>query len=144
MWQKEMIIMLKLRLIKGHDYYQTLTKLLNNKDLNILHSKNGKPYLANSKYYFSIAHCDNKTLIVTSLRPLGVDMELIRPYDHKLLKYLHLNDNYSNKAFFKEWTRREAYLKRYDLKLNDINKFDYSHNHLISFKLNKYMISICF
>jgi hypothetical protein len=141
---KEMIIMLKLRLIKGNDYYQTLTKLLKNNKLNILHSKNGKPYLANNKHYFSISHSNNKTLIVTSLRPIGVDIELIRDYDHKLLKYLNIKGNPSNELFFKEWTRREAYLKRYDLKLHDIKSVNYSHNHLLSFKLHQYMITICF
>src|SRR5574344_3028359 len=115
--------MLKLRVIKGNSYLDTLKKLVHDKNLIIKKNSNGKPIILNSKYYFSVTHSGNYTLLVVADKPIGIDMELIRDYDHRLLKILNLK-SMSTYDFFKEWTRREAIIKRNDLKLGDILNLD--------------------
>lgn len=138
-----MTIMLKLRIVKGHDYLDTLKHMLHDNNIIVNKTKNGKPSLLNNNNNISVAHANNKTIIITSKKPIGIDMELIRPYDKSLLKYLNL-PNMSNKRFFKEWTRREAYIKKNDLRLSDISNIDYKNNKFKTFSFGRYMISICY
>ena len=135
--------MLKLRIVKSHDYLIPLKVMLHDNNIVINKTKNGKPFLLNNNNYISVAHTNNKTIIVASKRPIGIDMELIRDYDKSLLKYLNL-PLMSNKRFFKEWTRREAYIKRNDLRLSDIINIDYKNNKFKTFGFGKLMISICY
>ena len=135
--------MLKLRIVKSHDYLIPLKVMLHDNNIVINKTKNGKPFLLNNNNYISVAHTNNKTIIVASKRPIGIDMELIRDYDKSLLKYLNL-PLMSNKRFFKEWTRREAYIKRNDLRLSDIINIDYKDNKFKTFSFGKLMISICY
>ena len=135
--------MLKLRIVKSHDYLIPLKVMLHDNNIVINKTKNGKPFLLNNNNYISVAHTNNKTIIVASKRPIGVDMELIRDYDKSLLKYLNL-PLMSNKRFFKEWTRREAYIKRNDLRLSDIINIDYKNNKFKTFGFGRYIISICY
>ena len=135
--------MLKLRIVNGYDYLNTLKKMLHDNNIVINKTKNGKPFLVNNNNYFSVAHTNNKTIIATSKRPIGIDMELIRDYDKSLLKYLNL-PLMSNKKFFKEWTRREAYIKRNDLRLSDITNMNYKLNKFKTFIFGKIIISICY
>ncbi len=135
--------MLKLRIVKSHDYLIPLKTMLHDNNIIINKTKNGKPFFVNNKNYFSVAHTNNKTIIVASKRPIGIDMELIRDYDKSLLKYLNL-PLMSNKKFFKEWTRREAYIKRNDLRLSDIINIDYKDNKFKTFGFGRYIISICY
>ena len=135
--------MLKLRIVKSHDYLIPLKTMLHDNNIVINKTKNGKPFLLNNNNYISVAHTNNKTIIVASKRPIGIDMELIRDYDKSLLKYLNL-PLMSNKRFFKEWTRREAYIKRNDLRLSDIINIDYKDNKFKTFSFGKLMISICY
>jgi hypothetical protein len=135
--------MLKLRIVNGHEYLNTLKMMLHDNNIVINKTKNGKPFLLNNNNYFSVAHANNKTILVTSKRPIGIDMELIRDYDKSLLKYLNL-PLMSNKKFFKEWTRREAYIKRNDLRLSDITNINYKLNKFKTFSFGKIIISICY
>ena len=138
-----MTIMLKLRIVKSRDYLIPLKTMLHDNNIVINKTKNGKPFLLNNNNYISVAHTNNKTIIVASKRPIGIDMELIRDYDKSLLKYLNL-PLMSNKKFFKEWTRREAYIKKNDLRLSDIINIDYKNNKFKTFSFGKLMISICY
>ena len=135
--------MLKLRIVKSHDYLIPLKTMLHDNNIVINKTKNGKPFLLNNNNYISVAHTNNKTIIVASKRPIGIDMELIRDYDKSLLKYLNL-PLMSNKRFFKEWTRREAYIKKNDLRLSDIINIDYKNNKFKTFGFGRYIISICY
>src|SRR5574344_836351 len=135
--------MLRLRIIKGNDYLTTLKKLVHDNNIKIVKNTNGKPSILNSKYYFSVSHSDNKTAIVVSLKPVGIDMEKIRPYDIKLLNYLKIKNKLSDKSFFKEWTRMESYIKKDGLSIADINKLDYK-GKFFSVSHQGFMISICY
>ena len=105
--------MIKYKLIRGRDYY---------KYYKVGKDENGKPYLINSDKYISISHQGNWTLIAILDSPIGIDVERIREYKKSLPKYLGLNKGkkISKYGLFKEWTRRETYIKKNNLKLNQI------------------------
>ena len=50
--------------------------------------------------------------------------------------------NMSNYQFFKEWTKREALIKRNNLKLGDILNLDLTGLKFITFRLNRCVVSI--
>ena len=84
--------------------------------------EHGKPYAKNIKIEFNISHSGNMVVCAIDDKPIGIDIEQIRPIDLKLanrfcteqeLKYLFL-DNDNNEIltrFFKLWTAKEAYGK---------------------------------
>ena len=121
---------MRLKLIRGRDY---------SKYFDVYKDKNGKPYLNNSKRHISVTHFDGWTLVATSNKPIGIDVERIRKIDDALWEYLNIKR--SNRfSFFKEWTKREAYIKRNNLNLGDIIK-SYDSKGLTLF-LYPYVISI--
>jgi phosphopantetheinyl transferase len=141
---KEIIIMLKLRIIRNNAYLNCLKRMLHDNNLIIYKDQNGKPFIKDSIYYFSVSHCNSKTAIVVSNHPVGIDMETIRDYNSKLLKYLNINKHLSKRAFFREWTRREAYIKKNNLNLGSISSLNLSDAKFITISLFKTIISICF
>ncbi len=85
-------------------------------------SPEGKPYLENNPVYFSVSHSENIVVCVVSHRPIGVDVELIRPISPSAqekictdteLEYLRAakNDEERLYRFFTLWTRKEALFK---------------------------------
>lgn len=119
-------------LIRGRDY---------SKYFNIRKDKNGKPYLINSNKYISISHTDKYTLVITSLNPVGIDIEKIKKIKPELKNYLCINTD-SKYKFFKEWTRREAMIKRDNLKLGNIKDLKLT-GKFQTYLLYPYVISIC-
>jgi 4'-phosphopantetheinyl transferase len=97
-------------------------------ELQFEYDQNGKPALtgtfAASGLAFNLAHSQDLALIaVTRLGPIGVDVEQIRPMadaDELVERFFSprenalfrtLPDDQKNAAFFKLWTRKEAWLK---------------------------------
>ena len=136
-------VMKPYKIVNGNNYLPTLKRMLNVKKLDITYGTNGKPYIANSNKYFSISHANNLTIIIVMDKPVGIDMELIREYDHKLLKYLNINDDLDNESFFKEWTKREAYIKLHDYSLKDITCLKMDNCHFTYYKDGDYFITVC-
>ena len=135
--------MLKLRIINKKNYLPIIRKVLKNPKIIILKDNNGKPYIKDSNICISISHSGKLTAIAISDQNIGIDMELIRPYDHKLLNHLNINSKLNDTNFFKEWTKREAFIKKYNLKLKDINQISINNEKFKCLKLKKYYISIC-
>ncbi len=84
--------------------------------------ENGKPYCINYPYHFNISHSKQYTVVAVSDRPIGVDIEVIRPFSASAsAKYLTEDEkNYivlddipenRNQRFYKLWCAKEAYLK---------------------------------
>ena len=84
--------------------------------------KNGKPYCINYPYHFNVSHSKKYTVVAVSDKPVGVDIEVIRPFSASAAaKYLTEDEkNYivlddipekRNERFFKLWCAKEAYLK---------------------------------
>lgn len=84
--------------------------------------EHGKPYAKDLKIEFNISHSGNMVVCAVDDKPIGIDIEQIRPIDLKLAKRFctkqeltYLFDGANNKEilarFFKLWTAKEAYSK---------------------------------
>ena len=84
----------------------------------------GKPFLRNSDLRFNVSHTEGLALMAFALqREIGVDVERIRPQRdirqlaerffsvHERRTLRDLNGGELHDAFFRCWTRKEAYIK---------------------------------
>ena len=71
----------------------------------------GKPYFpAFPDVHFNLSHTTGAVLVALSDRPVGVDIERIRPVSQRTMR--RLADVGTERAFFQSWVRREARAKR--------------------------------
>ncbi len=77
-------------------------------EIRILRTEKGKPY-AEGLPYFSITHSGEWVAVALSDRPIGIDMELLRPVDPRLAERIGADPEH----FFEEWTAKEAHYKIY-------------------------------
>ncbi len=83
----------------------------------LAHGKHGKPYIENHpEIFFNLSHCRGMAVCAISDSEIGVDAELIRPYNGKAarrvfseneIKYVSEAPD-SGEAFFRLWTLKEA------------------------------------
>lgn len=76
--------------------------------------KNGKPISPN--LHFNISHSKGMVaFVMNKSRPIGVDIEEIRPVEDKLKRYVSTEEEYqqidSDESFFKIWTSKESLVK---------------------------------
>lgn len=121
-----------IKIIKGRDY---------SKNFKVKKDANGKPYLINSNKHISISHTEKYTFIIVSSKNIGIDVERIRNVSDELKNYLKINTN-SKYQFFKEWTRREAMIKRDNLKLGNITELT-KKGKFKTYFIYPYVITIC-
>ncbi len=98
-----------------------LTKVLNDDQIpntNIIYNEHGKPYLKNNELYFNISHDKNMTVLVTSDKEIGVDLEYLTYKPSVVNKYFtpreqEIIKKSKNKEydFTKIWVMKEAYVK---------------------------------
>lgn len=98
-----------------------LTKVLNDDqipDTNIIYNEHGKPYLKNNELFFNISHDKNMTVLVTSDKEIGVDLEYLTFKESVVNKYFtpreqEIIKKSKNKEydFTKIWVMKEAYVK---------------------------------
>jgi len=125
--------------------------------------ENGKPFLKNfPSFHFNISHTKNAVLIAVSDSPIGTDIEIIRPYDEKLLKvakrfflpkefeYIAIEEGRQSNRFFEIWTRKEAYAKYLGTGLFtnvDVMSFDVLNpgfnGQIKTFFVEDYVLSVC-
>jgi len=116
--QRAMAARIQLRLL--------LASYLNIKAEHIVFSKGefGKPYIEASEYYFNFSHSQNIALLALSREPsIGIDVECWRPLDNKegivqrhystpeKQQWETIKEADKEKAFFDNWTRKEAFSK---------------------------------
>ena len=71
----------------------------------------GKPYFpASPEVHFNLSHTAGAVLVALSDRPVGADIERIRPVSQRAMR--RLADVATERAFFESWVRREARAKR--------------------------------
>ena len=71
----------------------------------------GKPYFPeHPDIHFNLSHTAGAVLVALSDRPVGVDIEHIRPVSQRAMR--RLADVGTERAFFQSWVRREARAKR--------------------------------
>ena len=81
------------------------------------YGEHGKPSLVGLPHiHFNLSHCRVAAICVVSDKPVGVDIETIRPYKESLARYAMNDDelqliNGSALEFTKLWTQKEAVVK---------------------------------
>lgn len=71
----------------------------------------GKPWFPDyPQVQFNLSHTAGAVLVALSDRPVGVDIERIRPVSQRAMR--RLADVGTERAFFQSWVRREARAKR--------------------------------
>ena len=81
------------------------------------YGEHGKPSIVgHPDIYFNLSHCREAAICVVSDKPVGVDIETIRPYKESLARYVMNDDelqriNGSALEFTKLWTQKEAVVK---------------------------------
>lgn len=148
--------MYKLYLEENISSKDLLTKVLEKEKVtntDIVFNEHDKPYLKDNKLYFNISHDRNMTVLVTSDKEIGVDLEYLTYKPSVVNKYFtpkeqEIIKNSKNKEydFTKIWVMKESYVKMlgigilYGLEKVDtiklIKKFE-----IIDKK--EYLISIC-
>lgn len=92
-----------------------LRRLLGN-DAIIERLPSGQPVLSDGSAFISIAHCDDYVVCAVSEKPVGIDIEKIRPVKPGMadkvctaeeLQYVQQDET----RFFEIWTAKEAYFK---------------------------------
>lgn len=91
-------------------------------EIEISVSDHGKPFLKDNPIFFSYSHSQSMVACVLSDRPVGIDIERIRPIDtalqkrictHREWSYLLASKDEEERTFrfFQLWTRKEAIFK---------------------------------
>ncbi len=88
------------------------------------YTEHGKPFLENSAVRFNVSHTEGLALMAFTLRhEVGIDVEKVRPQSdvrklaerffsmHERRALQNLNGDELHSAFFRCWTRKEAYIK---------------------------------
>ena len=148
--------MYKLYLEENISSQDLLTKVLKDEqilDQEMVYNEHGKPYLKNKKLFFNISHDRNMTVLVTSDKEIGVDLEYLTYKPSVVNKYFtpreqEIIKNSKNKEydFTKIWVMKEAYVKMlgtgilYGLERVDTIKLE--KNFEIIDK-DEYLIAIC-
>ena len=123
-------------------------------------SGDGKPYVLGLDVHFNISHSGDLAVCAVSERPLGVDVQLMRPVRRALtrkvctpgeLRYLRevpgFGEELAGEAlvrFFQVWCSKEAYFKWLGTGITDLKKFD-TLEHIRcggAFQMDEYMVSI--
>lgn len=99
----------------------------------VLYLENGKPYT--EKQHVSISHSGENVLVGISAKEIGVDIEVIKPFDKRLIKRYFSKDEEdfikNDSDFFKIWTVKEAFLKLTGEGLKGITKQNVVKNNEI-------------
>lgn len=75
-------------------------------EIHLLRTEKGKPY-AEGLPYFSISHSGEWVAAAVAEKPVGIDIEQIRPVDPRLAARIGAEPE----RFFEEWTAKEAHYK---------------------------------
>lgn len=119
-------------------------------------NENGKPYAVNQNVEFNISHSGYMVVCAVDDKPIGIDIEKIRPINLSISYKFCNNDelNYifdttiskeeSLIRFFKIWTYKEAYFKFIGTGITDFKSVDYfnTDKNKIMIAYNEYIIHI--
>ena len=124
---------------------------------------NEKPYIENSVIHFNISHCEDWVVCAIHNKPIGVDIEKIRPVNLKIAKRFFTADEQNYvfsgipkeedfdktadsdmlKRFFEVWTGKEAYLKYKGTGITDsLNTLSVNENNLKTEYFDDYVVRI--
>lgn len=137
--------------------YSLLDKMLNKigiTNYEFVKNENGKPFLKDNGVFFSISHADGLCAVCISDTEIGIDCEKIdQAYAKKIeafskryfldneIKLLKESQN-PLFDFFKIWTTKEAYIKKYGLNGSHLKKIDTTLQNAEIHIEGEYIISI--
>ena len=131
---------------------------LNNSDLIFERNTYGKPYLIEfPDFQYNISHTRSAIAIGLSDKPIGVDIEKIKPAELKIADrffcknecdYILSGNKRQDELFYEVWTKKEAYIKWVGKGLSmSLTSFDVTNiairTMLHSTEINGYIITIC-
>lgn len=130
---------------------------INHIDVSYYRNQQGKPYLPdNNSYHFSLSHSNGLIAFSEHSRPIGLDVEFIKPHPRRTAERFFTNSErqYINSsplpeiAFYEIWTSKEAYIKYLGTGLSTpLSSFDVKGGKLsadiISNNADGYMYSLC-
>ena len=137
-----------------------LSRLLQEQNINydniiVKYNENGKPFISNYPIYYNISHDEDLAVCVISDGMIGVDIMKMKDTKKSTAKafctkeeFNYITDKYK---FYQIFTLKEAYLKLFGKKINDIKELNIVSNNQIKLnviykvmKHNDYLISICY
>ena len=137
--------------------YSLLDKMLKSIGISkyeIIKNENGKPFFKDIPLFFSISHTDGFCAVCINNSPIGIDCEKINvSYEEKIELFsnryfvsneIELLKSSENKVldFFKIWTGKEAYIKKFGLNGSYIKKIDTTKENVETYIEGEYIISI--
>lgn len=126
-------------------------------------TETGKPYAKGLPVEFNISHSGNMVVCVVDDKPVGIDIEKIRPIDLKVAKricteeeqiylfgctptdqdFIYTSDRGMLTRFFKIWTAKEAYCKLKGIGIGALQSTDGNHSVRMTHYMDEgYMICI--
>ncbi len=140
------ILLSKLLFEENIDYEKIIVK----------YNENGKPYISNYPIYYNIYHDKEYVICAINTGPIGIDILKMDDVKKNIAKSFCSEEELAyikNKyLFYQVFTLKEAYLKLFGKKINDIKSLNIIHNNKI--KLNvihktlvvdkNYIVSICY
>ncbi len=106
------------------------------RDFPITCNENGKPLT--DDFFFNISHAGQWVVCALSDRPVGIDVEVLKPikarpryllFSEKESRYVNASKD-RERRFFTLWTRKEAYLKALGGRLADMADFELVNDDL--------------
>lgn len=127
-------------------------------------TKHGKPFAKDLDVEFNISHSEDVVVCAVDNKPIGIDIEFIRPVDLQIAKrifndnemeylfgkapssadFCKTTDNEIISRFFELWTKKEAYAKCIGTGIfaENIKALNCILN-VNTFNLNNYIVSVC-
>ncbi len=127
-----------------------------NQELEFEVAEKGKPYLVGRQdVHFSVSHTQGLVAVAVSEFEIGIDVEVIKSADLKLVKRFFTADEQAFivpetdgwlERFYLVWTRKEAYVKRSGQGLSTpLTSFSVigESDDFTTFTTNGYVVSVC-
>ena len=112
-------------------------------------TEDGKPYALDLDVHFNISHSGSLAVCAVSDKPVGIDVQIMRPLKANLTRKVCTPDECAYvgedlERFYRVWCSKEAYFKRLGTGITDLKSFD-TMEHIRSggtFLVGDYMVSI--
>ncbi len=113
----------------------------------------GRPYLKGSDMFISISHSCDMVACAIDNKPIGIDIEKIKPVTEKFIKFVcteseqeyildeNLTDSEKSQRFFEIWTAKEAVFKQNET-ASGIRAIDTMNMEKQTFTVDGYQVTI--
>lgn len=113
-------------------------------DFDIEYLESGKPFFKNLDINISISHDNNLVCVLLSSKRIGVDLQFFYPVSNKLKKFLNIPIFYDSIDSVIEFSKREAFIKLFNLSINNINNLNLSLCKYKLYLFNDYVVVCAF